>query len=430
MILFIVDGNMPLYNELAVTVPLRKPRKSNMQANITADFVKKLTPEEKPFEVWDSALKGFIVRVQPSGIKTYLVEYARHKRITIGQISAISASDARKEAAKRIADYIHGNDPMAAKKAAQASTFEEFVRERYAPWINSHQKRPKETLRLLALFYPYFGNRKLAEIDAGVIERFRSARLKKVKPNSVNHDITALRAALNRAIDWGLLKEHPMRTVKKSKVDSNAKIRYLSPDESRRLREAMNNRELNHRAERERFNQWRKERGYEEYPDFGTYTDHLKPMVLLALNTGMRRGELFDLKWEDVNFAGRILTVVGETAKSGKTRHIPLNDEALSVLRAWYEQRKESERVFPNADGGRLDNISTSWENLINSAQIKNFRFHDLRHDFASRLVMAGVDLNTVRELLGHSDIKMTLRYAHLAPEKLASAVAKLNTTN
>jgi integrase len=218
-----------------------------------------------------------------------------------------------------------------------------------------------------------------------------------------------------------------MQNVKQLKIDSNAKNRYLSPEESLSLREALENRELKHRVQRERFNQWRSERGYDAYPGFGVFTDHLKPMVLLALNTGMRQGELFNLKWEDVNFAGRILTVVGAMAKSGKTRHIPLNDEALLVLCCWYKQRKESELVFPNANGGRLDNISTSWENIIKAAQIKNFRFHDLRHDFASKLVMAGVDLNTVRELLGHSDIKMTLRYAHLAPEKLAAAVAKLN---
>ena len=398
-----------------------------MQANITADFIKKLTPKGKPFEVWDNALKGFIIRVQPSGTKTYIVEYARHKRITIGQVSAISAADARKEAGKRIAEYIQGNDPIEAKKAARALTFEEFVRESYAPWIMLHQKRPKETLRLLALGYPYFGNRKLPEIDAWVIERFRSARLKEVKPISVNHDLTALRAALNRAIDWGLLKTNPMRTVKRSKVDSDAKVRYLTPEENQRLRNAMNAREEKKRKERDNFNQWRRERGYEEYPAFGTYADHLKPMVLLALNTGMRRGEMFNLKWSDVNFAGRILTVVGATAKSGKTRHIPLNDEAMAVLQEWHRQRKESELVFPNSDGGRMDNITTSWENLVRSAKVENFRFHDLRHDFASKLVMAGVDLNTVRELLGHSDIKMTLRYAHLAPEKLAAAVAKLN---
>ena len=398
-----------------------------MQANITADLVKKSKPEIKPYEIRDTQIKGFILRVQPSGLKTYLVEYARHKRIAIGQASAISAADARKEAGKRIADYIHGDDPMKAKKAAQALTFEEFVKERYEPWIISQQKRPRETLRLLALGYPYFGNRKLYEIDAWVIERFRSARLKKVKPTSVNHDLTALRAALNRAIDWGLLKVHPMRSVKRSKVDDASKLRYLTPEEDRQLREALNNREAKRQSERENFNQWRRERGYKEYPVFGTFTDHLKPMVLLALNTGMRRGELFNLKWVDVNFSGRILTVVGSTAKSGKTRHIPLNDEAMTVLRDWSEQKRESELVFTSADGGRMDNITTSWENLTKSAQIRNFRFHDLRHDFASRLVMAGVDLNTVRELLGHADIKMTLRYAHLAPEKLAAAVAKLD---
>ena len=175
-------------------------------------------------------------------------------------ITVISASEARKEASKRIADYIQGNDPMAAKKAAQALTFEEFVRERYAPWVKSQQKRPEETLRLLALFYPYFGNRKLAEIDAWVIERYRTARLKEAKPISVNHDFTALRAALNRAIAWDLLKDHPMRTVKQS-------------------------------------------------------------------------GELFNLKWEDVNFAEGILTVIGETAKSGKTRHIV---SALMMAYLWH----------------------------------------------------------------------------------------------
>ena len=140
----------------------------------------------------------------------------------------------------------------------------------------------------------------------------------------------------------------------------------------------------------------------------------------------MRRGELFNLKWADVNFVGKIVTVVGATAKSGKTRHLPLNDEALYTLQQWYTQRKKSELVFPSYDGERMDNISTSWERLIKDAKIEHFRFHDCRHDFASKLVMAGVDLNTVRELLGHSDIKMTLRYAHLAPAKLAAAVAML----
>lgn len=108
-------------------------------------------------------------------------------------------------------------------------------------------------------------------------------------------------------------------------------------------------------------------------------------------------------------------------------RHLPLNAEALDTLKRWKKQSKATGLVFPSPKtGGRMDNINSSWEELCELAEVADFRFHDLRHSFASRLVMAGVDLNTVRELLGHSDIRMTLRYAHLAPDKLAEAVAKL----
>jgi len=99
----------------------------------------------------------------------------------------------------------------------------------------------------------------------------------------------------------------------------------------------------------------------------------------------------------------------------------------VKVLRAWRPVNVKNEAlVFPGADGGPLVDIKTAWSELLAAAEIENFRFHDCRHDYASRLVMAGVDLNTVRELLGHADIKMTLRYAHLAPEHKSAAVAKL----
>lgn len=403
-----------------------------MKVRITKDFLKKIQPKSKPYEIRDADLKGFILRVQPSGVMTYIAQYARGKRITVGQAKILKLDEAREKAREYLASAVLGEDPMEERKAAKAFTFEAFINERYSPWISSHQKHPGETLRRLKLFYPILGNKKLPEIDAWAIERFRSQRLKEVKAITVNHDIDVLRAALNRAIDWNLLDAHPMRTVKRSKVDSDAPVRYLSEDEDKRLREALDAREARRRQDRERFNQWRRARGYKEFPQFSddTFTDHLKPMVLLDINTGLRRGELFNLQWPDINWVNRMLTVVGATAKSGKTRHIPLNDEAFTVLHKWHEQRNsKSELVFPSHDGGRMDNISTSWERLMKNAKIENFRFHDLRHDFASKLVMAGVDLNTVRELLGHSDIKMTLRYAHLAPTKLAAAVAKLGVT-
>ena len=120
----------------------------------------------------------------------------------------------------------------------------------------------------------------------------------------------------------------------------------------------------------------------------------------------------------------KTLTVGGGGAKSGQTRHIPLNREALAAIKAWKEQSGTSSGyVFPGKDGHRLTNVNNSWAGLLKAAGITSFRWHDLRHTFASKLVMAGVPLNTVRDLLGHSDIQMTLRYAHLAPDTKAQAV-------
>jgi integrase len=103
-----------------------------------------------------------------------------------------------------------------------------------------------------------------------------------------------------------------------------------------------------------------------------------------------------------------------------------MNKESLHVLKNWKKQSTKFRYVFPSQEGGRLEDIKSAWLKLLERAQIIDFRWHDMRHDFASRLVMAGVPLNTVRDLLGHSDIKMTLRYAHLAPGTKAAAVELL----
>ena len=118
----------------------------------------------------------------------------------------------------------------------------------------------------------------------------------------------------------------------------------------------------------------------------------------------------------------------GEGSKSGQTRYVPLNSEAVEALRSWKTMVADiSGYVFAGReDGEPLDDVKKAWLPVVRLAKIDGFTFHDLRHTFASKLVMAGVDLNTVRELLGHADIKMTLRYAHLAPEHKAAAVAKL----
>jgi integrase len=118
----------------------------------------------------------------------------------------------------------------------------------------------------------------------------------------------------------------------------------------------------------------------------------------------------------------------GAGAKSGQTRHVPLNSEAVQILQKWMPaSAKPQSFVFAGEkEGDAIKGVKKAWAGLVKKAKMPAFRFHDLRHTFASKLVMAGVDLNTVRELLGHSDISITLRYANLAPEHKAAAVEKL----
>ena len=135
------------------------------------------------------------------------------------------------------------------------------------------------------------------------------------------------------------------------------------------------------------------------------------------------------LAWGNVKLDENIprLIVKAAHAKSNVTRYVPLNSEAIAVVRRWKAQGNGKGLVFPNPDTGKcMDNISTSWRNLMVSAAIKEFRFHDLRHDFASQLVMKGIDLYRIKDLLGHSSIQMTERYSHLSDEALAEAVEVL----
>ncbi|WP_273649541.1 site-specific integrase, partial [Pseudomonas aeruginosa] len=244
--------------------------------------------------------------------------------------------------------------------------------------------------------------------------------------STANRKMASMRGALSRAIEWGFLTEHPMTRLKQLKTDRKGRIRYLLPDEEARLRQALDDRQETIRAERDSANTWREERHKARLPDLRevAFPDHLKPLVLLSLNTGMRRGEVFNLTWADIDLKNKLITVEGDTSKSGQTRHIPMNKETMTSIEGWRKQYpRNSGYVFPGKDGKRLDNVKKSWDGLLKLARIEGFRWHDLRHTFASKLVMAGVPLNTVRELLGHSDLAMTLRYAHLAPDSKAAAV-------
>ena len=137
----------------------------------------------------------------------------------------------------------------------------------------------------------------------------------------------------------------------------------------------------------------------------------------------MRKGEIQNLKWNDINFHQGVITL--RETKNGEVRHIPINDTVREALIA-IPKHPESQYIFCDKDGLPY-NCRKSFETAIQKSGILNFRFHDLRHSFASHLVMLGVDLNTVRELLGHKSLAMTIRYSHLSPDHKARAVEVLS---
>ena len=180
--------------------------------------------------------------------------------------------------------------------------------------------------------------------------------------------------------------------------------------------------------ERHNANIWRQERGYELMPEIHGYSDHITPMVVLSLNTGLRQGELFSLAWESVDLRLKTMSVLASHSKGNKTRTIPLNPAALKVL-ASIRPTPAKGLVFKSpVTGAEFDNVKKAWVELTKAASIPGLRWHDMRHDFASQLVMRGAPLYTVQKLLGHANSRTTQRYAKLAPSTLADAVHLLGS--
>jgi integrase len=421
-----------------------------MHAVITQAFLAKLKPGD--YTVFDKRERGLALRVLPSGVMTWRVRLKTEKPQKnaegktewawywwkLGGVDALKTPEAAREQAQfakgQMADR---NDPREAKRqqardAQRQTTLKTFLDEQYAPWVRANRKRGHETVTTLENRCADFLETPLAGISPFAVERWRSAYLRRgKKPATVNRVLVALKACLSRAVEWHLLDRHPLAGLKLASVDPVGRLRYLTPDEEYRLLAALAARDHDRRQARASANDWRRERGHAPWPAYGAYTDHLTPMVITLLHTGLRFGEACGLTWGDVDLAGKLLTVRGETAKTARTRYLPLNTTALDALKAWKPEHVAADTyVFPGKLKGKsLTDIKTAWKELlrrVEGAPIVGFRVHDLRHTFASKLVQAGVDLNTVRELLGHQDIKMTLRYSHLAPEHRAAAVAKL----
>lgn len=411
-----------------------------MQAKLTVRVIKALTIEAKPYEVVDTELKGFLLRVQPTGNMTFYYSYrnnaSQRKRIKIGALgSSLTLQQARDEAINIAAQVSKGEDVQGEKQERRQAavdtkqkTLNRFIDTAYQSWATSNLKSGQSSIDRIRYSFPKLLDIPMTQISIAQIERWRTEKLDNgLKPSTINRCVNSLRGVLTKAVEWEVIEEHPLKKLKALPLASTPMVRYLSADEDVRLNEALMQRDDELKAARGRGNDHRRSRGTELMQDLQgySYADRMTPLVTLSLKTGMRRGELFDVEWHSINFEQKTITVTAETSKSQKTRHIPLSPTAIDVLEKWKLQAPtRGGRVFPADDGGRLDNVRKSWATILKLAEITSFRWHDMRHDFASKLVMRGVPLNTVRELCGHSDLNTTLRYAHLAPDHKADAIA------
>jgi len=284
-------------------------------------------------------------------------------------------------------------------KKKEKISFEEFSEE----FLTLHSKPNKKSWQSdfynLKNIAPFFKGKNLYEITVHDIERFKVARSKQVigrfkaarsklvKPSTVNRNLATIKTLFNKAVEWGKLEESPARKVKFLR-EPEGRLRYLEKEEIQKLL----------------FNS----------------SDRIRPIITLAVFTGMRRGEILKLKWYDIDFQRGIIYLLD--TKNGAKREVFMNDLVKRTLLK-VPKHPESPYVFCDNSGKTYHDIRKSFWTALKKSGILNFRFHDLRHTFASQLVMSGIDINTVRELLGHKDIRMTLRYSHLSQDYKRRAV-------
>jgi integrase len=380
---------------------------------------------QKPFEIRDDSLKGFLIRVQPSGVRTYYVQVKRNLRVKVGSVGVLTPDEARERATKILGNHAHGRPLLEGVVGSDRETLGSFIDNFYTPWLRANRPKNADSClgRIKHNFSSWF-DRPLDAICVADIEQWKINRLKEGrKPGTILRDLMTLSGAMGRAVKLRKVVENPFRLIDKPKIDRLPKVRFLNLNEEKRLRAALSERDARLIRERRSANEWRRARKAHLLPDLPHFGDHLTPAVLLSLNSGLRLGELLTLQWTDIDFRSSILTVRGETAKSGHSRHLPLNTEARESLTFWREQ-SEGNRIFP------VTSFKTAWSNLLTTAGIEKFRWHDLRHHFASRLAQEAVPLNVIRELLGHGSLAMVLRYAHLSPDTRRAAVELLDKSN
>jgi integrase len=306
--------------------------------------------------------------------------------------------------------------PIEERKIQEASvpkpiSFEVFVTEEFLPW-SQMQHSAKHYTRLEGAIrnhlVPYMGNRHLQEITTKQIEDYKSMRhrrgkykrgskVKSISEATINRELCAIKVILRKAAEWGHISESPARGVKTFKEQPQAP-KLLEQEEVARLLEAT--------------------------------PEHLKALVSCIIYAGLRRDELFHLRWEDVNWRTGELTVASRRehhTKNYQSRRIPMNAALVEALRS-HPRHITSPHVFCNSNGKPYTDVRDSINNAARDARIQGqVKLHQLRHAFCSHALMQGIDPRTVQKWMGHKTLQTTLRYAHVSPDHEKAAIQRLS---
>lgn len=280
--------------------------------------------------------------------------------------------------AKRFQVEEHAFDPS--MKFAELTT--RFLAAGSKPW---HRER-------LRVVLPYFAGMEVGHISKSVVDRYRAHRHseKKVTESTINHDLQCLRHILYWAVDQGYLPENPLKRLKLEKPRRKKRPVMSLEDEIKLLQAA---------------------------------APHLRKIVICALATGMRRGEILSQRWEDVDFSRRLLCVTRSKTAGGESREIPLTKRLFDLL----SEERQPEGLIFTLKGRPIQQLKTGWKAAIRRAKLRYYRFKDLRSSFNSRLIEAGVIKDVRKELMGHSRNEDTNDlYSHIELPILREAIEKL----
>lgn len=353
----------------------------------------------------DTEVTGLKVRINKSGTKMYYLFWKQHgkqRKYRIGKHGDIGVPVARKVARELRAKIALGQDPQAEKtqlikesKREKIGTLRAFLEAEYFPFAEQKQKRHVATRKTLEREFKWLMDMQMDSINSKDVDKWQTKMLEKGnQPQTINRKMTALKAVLKKAVDWGVIESNPLRGKCRLKEGDNDVIRWLTDAERSRLEKILS--------------EWD---GYESV------------VVNILLKTGSRPGEILGLKWSAIDFQNNLITIIAGKTDTKRTVH--MNDSLIEIIKEWRDKCPQSREgwLFPSPNNGHIQVMYKQWNRMKRMAKLENFRLYDCRHDCASRLVMNGVPIYTVSNVLGHKSVNMTQKYAHLAPAHLADAM-------